>query len=127
LRGPGGNLLLDRDVRTAGLNGYVKPLILIKTFRYRGEKTTVLRLRIPVRLQHNFGQAIIRGTLMASGREKAQGSKGAQNGEGAFGHGNPSSAAHSVENITMQISKNGLILAMQKLNRRPPLAGLALW
>jgi hypothetical protein len=64
---------------------------------------------------------------MASGQEKSEKGKGAQNVERASRHGNQSIAVHHVENITAQILKNGLILSMQKLNRRPRLAGLALW
>ena len=57
---PDGHLLLDRNVRAAGLDADVEALVLVIALHQRGIEAAVLGLRIPVGLQRDLRESGIR-------------------------------------------------------------------
>src|SRR5580700_2618540 len=86
LRAPGGDLLLNRDVRAAGKDRHVQSFVLVISLRQGGIEASVLGLRIPVRLEDYFCKTVIGGRVPASQQGEAGENQDARIAEKTFGH-----------------------------------------
>src|SRR3984957_13534096 len=68
LRGAHRDLLISADIRSAGRNGYVQAFLFVVAANLRVVEATVLRLRIPIRLQHDRRKAA-GGLLLSAARQ----------------------------------------------------------